>query len=211
MWKDTAKAGSRTDPHSRSKMKRTVRAALCAALGLKNEFQEDAAVSSTSAAGWAPNLAELGPYGNFNVPADWRTPRSTTTISFIDGTMGIGFVTVPDRMLTQEAVDHLNAEFEGVLVIFRTGSDSHMWNSKVTLMSFEVMTKALKKNHTCMCACAGTYVHMHVCTQVCMYACMYVCMYICMHVHMYVCMYARMRHTPYSMYLPGRTQQATHL
>ena len=42
----------------------------------------------------------------------------------------------------QDTVDEMNKNYQGVLHLARTGTDSHMWNGKVTLMFFEVLSKA---------------------------------------------------------------------
>ena len=42
----------------------------------------------------AGKARDVAPNANYNVPTNWRSARSTTTVSFCDGTLAAAFVTV---------------------------------------------------------------------------------------------------------------------
>ena len=74
-----------------------------------------------------------------------RTPRTTTTISWITGEVGIGFVTVPDGYLSSAEMADINEQYKGVLHIESSGTDSHMWNGATTCKFLEIMTIELRR------------------------------------------------------------------
>ena len=47
-----------------------------------------------AAAKKASKARDVAPNANYNVPTNWRSARSTTTVSFCDGTLAAAFVTV---------------------------------------------------------------------------------------------------------------------
>lgn len=47
-----------------------------------------------AAAKTAGKARDVAPNANYNVPTNWRSARSTTTVSFCDGTLAAAFVTV---------------------------------------------------------------------------------------------------------------------
>ena len=82
-------------------------------------------------------------------PFQWsnllRTARTTTTVSWITGEVGFGYITVPEGYMSQEDIARLNAEHAGVLVIQTSGTDSHMWSGATTCRFLEQMTLELRK------------------------------------------------------------------
>ena len=74
-----------------------------------------------------------------------RSPRTTTTVSWVTGAVGFAYVTVPDGTLSAEAMNRLNQEYEGVLAIESSGSDSHMWHGQTTVKFLEHMSTELRK------------------------------------------------------------------
>ena len=75
---------------------------------------------------WKDEKAELGAYGSTRAVEGLRIPRTTTTLTWRDGSMGPAFVTVASGSLSAERVAEANSEYEGVLKIEETGRDSHM-------------------------------------------------------------------------------------
>lgn len=72
-------------------------------------------------------------------------PRTTTTVTWITGDMGIGYVTVPEGAMDHATMQELNKEFEGLLVIESSSNDTHMWNGQTCIRFFDTMTVELRK------------------------------------------------------------------
>ena len=94
---------------------------------------------------WKDEKAELGAYGTTRCVEGWRIPRTTTTLTWRDGSMGPAFVTVSSGALSAQRVAELNAEYEGVLKIEETGRDSHMWTGETCLRFFAFLTQELRR------------------------------------------------------------------
>ena len=72
-------------------------------------------------------------------------PRTTTTVTWITGDMGFGYVTVPEGSIDPKEMQSLNEEFEGMLVIDSSSNDTHMWNGQTCIRFFDAMTIELRK------------------------------------------------------------------
>ena len=70
----------------------------------------------------------------------WRTPRTTTTLTWSDGSMGPAFVSVVTGSIDQDTVKNLNRELQGVLHIHEHESSSHMWTSTTMLHYLNFLT-----------------------------------------------------------------------
>ena len=77
--------------------------------------------------------------------APCRMPRTTTTVSWITGDMGFAYVTVPEGSLDPKEMQAMNDEFEGMLVIDSSSTDSHMWSGPTCIRFFENLTIELRK------------------------------------------------------------------
>ena len=74
-----------------------------------------------------------------------RQARTTTTVSWITGEVGFGYITVPEGYISTTEMEKLNKEYEGVLVIQSSGTDSHMWSGATTCRFLEQLTRELRK------------------------------------------------------------------
>lgn len=70
----------------------------------------------------------------------WRTPRTTTTLTWSDGSMGTAFLSVVTGSIDQDTVKNLNRELQGVLHIHEHESSSHMWTSTKMLHYLNFLT-----------------------------------------------------------------------
>ena len=75
----------------------------------------------------------------------WRSPRTTTTISWADGELGPAFISFGEGQLGDQDVKELNKEYAGTLHIMQTNKKSHMWNGEVCVQFFEMMTQEIRR------------------------------------------------------------------
>ena len=69
-----------------------------------------------------------------------RTPRTTTTLTWSDGSMGTAFVSVVAGSIDQDTFKRLNHDLQGVIHIHEHESSSHMWNSTTMLHYLNFLT-----------------------------------------------------------------------
>ena len=99
---------------------------------------------------WEQTPARLNVAGNATPVDSWRTPRTTTTATWRDGTMAPAFVTVADSLMSEAMVGELNYELAGCIHIERTGRESHMWNGKTGIAFFRFLTRVLRMRRTAL-------------------------------------------------------------
>lgn len=75
----------------------------------------------------------------------WRSPRTTTTISWADGELGPAYISFGEGQLGDQDVKELNKEYAGTLHIMQTNKKSHMWNGEVCVQFFEMMTQEIRR------------------------------------------------------------------
>ena len=75
----------------------------------------------------------------------WRTPRTTTTISWCDGELGPAFISFGEGQLGEQDLKEINKEYEGTLHIMQVNKKSHMWNGEVCVRFFELMTQEIRR------------------------------------------------------------------
>lgn len=75
--------------------------------------------------------------GSTMVPVEYgRHPRTTTTLSWCDGTLGRAYVTANTTVVPVSVVDKMNAELAGIMYIEKShAGKTHMW-SKDTMVSY---------------------------------------------------------------------------
>ena len=62
------------------------------------------------------------------VVEEWRQPRTLTTLSWIDGAVGRGWVSFREGTISQEVQERLSAELRKWLVFDRPQAKTHVWN-----------------------------------------------------------------------------------
>jgi len=87
------RSGGRPHPEQRSAMRMKVVGAIDVMLGRK----------STMPAAKVGKKRDVAANANYNVPNNWRTARSTTTVSFCDGTLAPAFVTVSQGIVQHQS------------------------------------------------------------------------------------------------------------
>ena len=64
-------------------------------------------------------------------PVDqWREPRTITSLSFIDGWVGRGYITMKVGTITEEVRQNLNESLSKYLFIENPQTSSHIWNEQ---------------------------------------------------------------------------------
>lgn len=82
-----------------------------------------------------PKLAYTDQYSAVSAVERWRVPRSTTTLTWIDGAISRLFTTVADGLCSRDQLQKLQKRFQPAMHIESTGNASHMWSAQTT-MSF---------------------------------------------------------------------------
>ena len=69
---------------------------------------------------------------------NWRQPRTLTTLSFIDGHIGRGYVTLKENTISQQSLAKMNHELGRYLFIAPPQKTTHIWNeeSLIPYLSF---------------------------------------------------------------------------
>ena len=122
---------------SMQKMVDTIRKALMIQSGA------DASNASESK-GYVPAPVILDAQANVSPIEGWRFPRTTTTLSWADGDLGASWITIKEGAASEELVQKLNKELEGLLTIHIQDSKSHMWNSSTMLHYLQCLTIQLR-------------------------------------------------------------------
>jgi hypothetical protein len=74
-----------------------------------------------------------------------RQPRTTTTLSWVDGVLSPAFVTVADASLSQGMCEEYSEIFKGSLYICRTGKDTHIWDGKTCVAYLNWLTGIIRE------------------------------------------------------------------
>ncbi|CAL1171482.1 unnamed protein product [Cladocopium goreaui] len=75
----------------------------------------------------------------------WRQPHTLTTLSWVTGELGRGFVTCKDDYLSEKTRSELNKELESWLYIARPRSRSHFWTSETMVEYLEFFAQELRQ------------------------------------------------------------------
>ena len=81
--------------------------------------------------GWMLNLAAIDAYSGIAPPAEWRHPRTLTTLTWRDGYLDATFVTIPRGAMSATELEELNNELRGTCMILCTDRESHMWDAEM--------------------------------------------------------------------------------
>ena len=82
-----------------------------------------------------PKAAYTDQYSSIGAVERWRVPRSTTTLTWVDGAISRLFTTLSDDLVTPSTLNQLRERFSPAMHIETTGNKSHMWSAQTT-MSF---------------------------------------------------------------------------
>jgi len=72
----------------------------------------------------------------------WRVPRSTTTITWIDGTISRLFTTLAEGTVSGNQLVELQKRFEPAMHLESTGNGSHMWSASTTVSFLNFLSGA---------------------------------------------------------------------
>lgn len=97
------------------------------------------------AASWEKNLADLCGYGGAVTCQAWRSPRTSTTISWSDGEMGPLFVTFGENQLTSSEIDEINDLYAGTLYVQHTSKRTHMWNGETCVRYLDFVATEIRR------------------------------------------------------------------
>ena len=64
--------------------------------------------------GWMLQLASIDAYSGIAPPAEWRHPRTLTTLTWRDGYLDATFVTIPRGTISPTELEELNNELRGI-------------------------------------------------------------------------------------------------
>lgn len=82
-----------------------------------------------------PSLAYSHQYSSIAAVERWRVPRSTTTLTWVDGAVSRLFTTLAEGTVSASTLADLRKKFSPAMHIETTGNKSHMWSAQTT-MSF---------------------------------------------------------------------------
>ena len=68
-------------------------------------------------------------------PAEWRHPRTLTTLTWRDGHLDATFVTIRRGTISPTELQELNDKLRGTCMILRTDRESHMWDAEICVKS----------------------------------------------------------------------------
>lgn len=90
-------------------------------------------------------LGELSGYGAAVTCSSWRTPRTTTTVSWSDGELGPLFITFGDGQLSEAELKEVNQLYAGTLHCEPACKKTHMWNGELCIKFLQFMTQEVRR------------------------------------------------------------------
>lgn len=87
-----------------------------------------------------PKLAYTDQYSSVAAVERWRIPRSTTTVTWIDGSVSRLFTTVADGLCSREHLQEMQKRFAKAMHLESTGNASHMWSAQTTLSFLQFLS-----------------------------------------------------------------------
>lgn len=81
----------------------------------------------------------------------WRCPRTVTTLSYIDGSIGRLFVTMKKGDISEKVRNQINGDLSRWLMVSSLNEQSHMWNERTFIEDLDHLSE--ERNHVC------TYTH----------------------------------------------------
>ena len=92
-----------------------------------------------------PSPPQLDAQGQISAVEQWRLPRTTTTLSWADGTIGSLYITVGAGSMTEGTVEDLNSKLSGSAFIHQNNRRSHMWDADTMLYYLEFLEVEVRK------------------------------------------------------------------
>ena len=130
MWKDPSKSKEQAfGVDARSRTKEALRMAILRTL--HPEKYQQCVDEKAGKEGWMLNLASIDAYSGIAPPAEWRHPRTLTTLTWRDGYLDATFVTIPRGTISPTELEELNNELRGTCMILCTDRESHMWDAEM--------------------------------------------------------------------------------
>ena len=130
MWKDPSKSKEQALAFGgKSKTKEALRMAILRTL--HPEKYQQCVDEKAGKEGWMLNLASIDAYSGIAPPAEWRHPRTLTTLTWRDGYLDATFVTIPRGTISPTELEELNNELRGTCMILCTDRESHMWDAEM--------------------------------------------------------------------------------
>lgn len=84
---------------------------------------------------YGPQAAFTDQYSQISSVDRWRIPRSSTTLTWVDGHVSRIFTTIGDGLCSGDQLKEMQERFQNALHIETSGNASHMWSAQTT-MSF---------------------------------------------------------------------------
>ena len=110
-----------------------------------NCFKLHLSCTTRKVASWEQNLAKLSGYGAAVTCQAWRTPRTTTTISWCDGEMRPLFVTFGEGQVSDKDALEINAQYPGTLHVETVCKKTHMWNGETCLKFLDFVSQEIRR------------------------------------------------------------------
>ena len=130
MWKDPCKSNAQAAAFDGSSAtKEALRMAILR--NLDPEKYHYCVEEKAKQEGWMLKLASIDAYSGIAPPAEWRHPRTLTTLTWRDGYLDATFVTIPRGAISAKELEELNNELLGTCMILCTDRESHMWDAEM--------------------------------------------------------------------------------
>ena len=132
MWKKPSRSGEQMpDFNGKSRTKEALRMAILRTLD--PEKYQQCVDEKAANGGWMLNYASIDAYSGIAPPAEWRHPRTLTTLTWRDGHLDATFVTIPKGTISATELQELNDELQGTCMILCTDRESHMWDAEMCI------------------------------------------------------------------------------
>lgn len=129
------------DPLARSKYLRTVRHNIERSLDMTLTEPDPGAKKVKD--GPSMPVVTGGPASWATVEA-WRSPRTLTTLSFVDGWVGRAFITFRQGDISDASRDKLNQELGRYIHISQGQARSHIWNESTLMVYLDFLAEELR-------------------------------------------------------------------
>ena len=93
---------------------------------------------------YRPKPPQLNAQAKMTPVENWRLPRTTTTLTWSDGTMGTAFVSIASGSIPTNVMDTMNEKLKGIIHIHEHDGSSHMWNATTMLHYLQFLTVQLR-------------------------------------------------------------------
>lgn len=88
-------------------------------------------------------LVQGGPASSSFVEG-WRSPRTITTLSFVDGTMGRAYLTFREGGISNAVRDQVNRKYEKYMFIADPQPTSHIWTESSLILYLDFLAQEIR-------------------------------------------------------------------